>query len=231
MVISSTIYNKSIAIYINKHCIYSDGQPRPVLSSVEIGYLFPILCELLHCNDSEVLSHTSSAFSHLSDFSLVHIMKIISSDWTDNNMQVIDKEKGLKRGVGIYKRLVELLGNESYDVVKPALLAIGNIICTEGKIESTALIIEVGVLPHLKKFVLSESKDIQKEACWTLSNIASGSTDQIQKVLALENVVETLGNSLHVVVHFFVQSNFVPSHLTLLSQINSLFRKIYYCGS
>lgn len=132
-----------------------------------------------------------------------------SSGWTAD--QIRDEELGLKRGGGICKRLVELLGNlfhniyitqylieashlahPSNKVVKPALRAIGNIVCAEEEIDYTPLIIEAGVLPHLKKLILSDSKDIQKEACWTLSNIAAGSTDQIDKVFALD-VVGTLG--------------------------------------
>ena len=77
--------------------------------------------------------------------------------------------------------------------MKPALRAIGNIVCAEEEIDYTPLIIEAGVLPHLKKLIMSDNKEIQKEACWTLSNIAAGSTDQIEKVFALD-VVPTLGN-------------------------------------
>jgi hypothetical protein len=61
------------------------------------------------------------------------------------------------------------------------------------------------VLPHLKKLILSESREIQKEACWTLSNIAAGSTDQIEKVFALD-VVGILGN--YILVYYIVSSSY-----------------------
>lgn len=104
-----------------------------------------------------------------------------SSGWTAE--QIKDEEKGRKKGGGICKRLVELLGHNEHRVVKPALRAVGNIVCAEDEIDYTQLIVQAGVLPHLKNLIEIDNKEIQKEACWTLSNIAAGSSEQIDSVL------------------------------------------------
>ena len=162
-----------------------DGQPRPVLdsSSIDISMVIPILCELLHCNDREILAHTSWAFSYLCDSTPSHIRAVTSSGWTYE--QIKDEEMGKKKGGGICKRLVELLGHSSERVVKPALRTVGNIVCAEDEVDYTQLVVQAGVLDHLKRLVLSENREIQKEACWTLSNIAAGSSEQIDSVLSI----------------------------------------------
>lgn len=42
-----------------------DGQPRPMLdaTSVDVSVVVPILSELLHCDDCEIISHTRSVRS------------------------------------------------------------------------------------------------------------------------------------------------------------------------
>ena len=56
------------------------------------------------------------------------------------------------------QRLVELLGYPEDRVVKPALRAVGNIVCAEDEVDYTQLIVQAGVLPHLKKLIKSDNK-------------------------------------------------------------------------
>ena len=84
-------------------------------------------------------------------------------------------------------RLVDLLGHASWRVTKPALRTIGNIVCAECSEESTTdyteIILDCHAVPKLKELVTHSNREIQKEACWTLSNIAAGTVDQIQAVI------------------------------------------------
>ncbi len=68
-------------------------------------------------------------------------------------------------------------------MAKPALRAIGNIVCAEDDTDYTKFIIEAGAVDKLRQLIGHSMKDICKEACWTLSNIAAGTFDQIQTVL------------------------------------------------
>ena len=93
---------------------------------------------------------------------------------------------------GLVPRLVELLLHASWRVTKPALRTIGNIVCAECSDDAnsegtttdyTEVILECDAVPRLKELITHSNREIQKEACWTLSNIAAGTVDQIQAVI------------------------------------------------
>jgi len=137
-----------------------DSQPRPAL---DIHILMPVLHALLRSEDSEVLSHTCWALSHLCDGPSTHIKVVVEAS--------------------LCGRLVQLLQHRSWRVIKPALRTIGNIVCAEDEVDYTQSILEAGAVPHLKILIGHSNREIQKEACWTLSNIAAGTCEQIQTVL------------------------------------------------
>ncbi|TDH67814.1 hypothetical protein CCR75_004822 [Bremia lactucae] len=137
-----------------------DGQPRPVF---EIAVILPSLAKMLTSTDTEILSHVCWAFSHLCDGPSTHIQAVVDSE--------------------VCFRLVELLSHSSWRVTKPALRAIGNIVCAEDDHDYTQHIIECGAVPSLRRLIAHSNREIQKEACWTLSNIAAGTVNQIQCVL------------------------------------------------
>jgi hypothetical protein len=118
---------------------------------------------MLESTDTEILSHVCWAFSHLCDGPSSHIQAVVDSE--------------------VCFRLVELLSHSSWRVTKPALRAIGNIVCAEDDHDYTQHIIECGAVPSLRRLIAHSNREIQKEACWTLSNIAAGTVDQIQHVL------------------------------------------------
>jgi len=137
-----------------------DGQPRP---NLDVASVLVVLRDVLNNEDSEILSHSCWALSHLCDGPSPHIEAVVQAN--------------------VCERLVQLLDSKFWRVVKPALRTIGNIVCAEDEIDYTANIIECGAVPCLRELITHSNREIQKEACWTLSNIAAGTTDQIQKVL------------------------------------------------
>lgn len=118
--------------------------------------------------------------SHLCDGPSSHIAEVVTSS----------KDPKAPKG-GLVPRLVELLVHPSWRVTKPALRTIGNIVCAECSDENnqgtttdyTEVILECNAVPRLKELVTHSNREIQKEACWTLSNIAAGTVDQIQAVI------------------------------------------------
>lgn len=62
---------------------------------------------------------------------------------------------------------------------------IGNIVCAEASNEDdfTEVILECEAVPRLKELIGHANKEIQKEACWTLSNISAGTVNQIDAVI------------------------------------------------
>lgn len=146
---------------------------------IEMSSLLPVLRRLLRMADSEVLSYTCWTLSHLCDGPSSHIAEVVTS-----------RDPKAPKG-GLVPRLVELLVHPSWRVTKPALRTIGNIVCAECSDESnqgtttdyTEVILECNAVPRLKELVTHSNREIQKEACWTLSNIAAGTVDQIQAVI------------------------------------------------
>mmetsp|Transcript_1944 Transcript_1944/g.4787 ORF Transcript_1944/g.4787 Transcript_1944/m.4787 type:complete len:1097 (+) Transcript_1944:194-3484(+) len=147
---------------------------------IDMSILLPVLRRLSRTTDAEVLSYTCWTLSHLCDGPSSHIAAIV----------ITHDVRGTKSG--LVPRLVELLLHPSWRVTKPALRTIGNIVCAEGNDESTncgstadytEVILECGAVPRLKELIMHGNREIQKEACWTLSNIAAGTIDQIQSVI------------------------------------------------
>jgi len=141
-----------------------DGQPRP---TINVDRVLPTLRRLLNNADAEVLSHTCWALSHMCDGPTSHIAAVV----------------GGNGGKSLVPRLIDLLMHASWRVTKPALRTIGNIVCAEDEKDYTESIIDHGAVPYLRQLVCHQNKEIQKEACWTLSNIAAGTTSQIQAVI------------------------------------------------
>lgn len=78
-------------------------------------------------------------------------------------------------------RVVRLLRHESSRVAKPALRCVGNIVCAEDtQHDFTQTLVDMGVVPQLRRLMELSARDILKEACWTMSNVAAGSAAQIQ---------------------------------------------------
>eukprot|EP00948_MAST-09A_sp_MAST-9A-sp1_P000553 g553.t1 len=137
-----------------------DGQPSQMF---DVATVLPTLVKVLLRDDTEVLSHACWALSHLCDGPSPHVQAVVN--------------------VNVCKRLVNLLKHRSWRVVKPALRTIGNIVCAEDDLDYTQHIVEHGAVPCLRDLINHVNREIQKEACWTLSNIAAGTVEQIQFVL------------------------------------------------
>jgi hypothetical protein len=153
---------------------------------IDMNVLLPVLRRLLRTGDAEVLSYTCWTLSHLCDGPSSHIAAVVTS-----------AEGNPVKG-GLVPRLVELLVHPSWRVTKPALRTIGNIVCAEcsddnpsnsgtsnhsNSTDYTEVILECGAVPRLKELITHSNREIQKEACWTLSNIAAGTVEQIQAVV------------------------------------------------
>ncbi len=165
----------------------------PVAEDIDILSLLTTLRRMLQIkDDEEILGFTCWALSHLCDGPAYHIAAVIyETDWTSNSLPPAAPENG------IIPRLVELLLHPSPKVAKPALRTIGNCVCAEcsapdndqqGRgampvVDYTEVVLEYDAVPRLRELIDHEHREIQKEACWTLSNIAAGTPSQIQAVI------------------------------------------------
>ncbi|GAV73371.1 Arm domain-containing protein/IBB domain-containing protein [Cephalotus follicularis] len=135
---------------------------KPPTPFEQVKPALPILQQLIHTGDEEVLTDACWALSYLSDGPNEKIQSVIEA--------------------GVCPRLVELLLHPSPTVLIPALRAVGNIVT--GDDAQTQFVIDNQVLPSLYQLVTqNHKKSIKKEACWTISNITAGNKGQIQAVI------------------------------------------------
>ncbi len=80
-------------------------------------------------------------------------------------------------------KLTRLLRHQMHSVAKPALRCVGNIVCAEDEKDFTQAVCELRAVSALRLLLNSPARDMLKEAAWTMSNVAAGSTPQIQEVL------------------------------------------------
>ena len=136
------------------------GAPKAPFHAV--APMLPCLAFLITHEDVEVVTDACWALSY-------------ATDGTNEQIQAVLE-------CGVVERLVELLAHPSTAVQTPALRALGNIVTgddaqTQAVIDAGALPQFVGLLsPHVKKA-------LHKETCWIISNICSGTKEQIASVL------------------------------------------------
>ncbi|KAL7522989.1 hypothetical protein ACHAWX_007725 [Stephanocyclus meneghinianus] len=153
---------------------------------IDVLALIPTLRRLLHMEDWEVLTYACWTLSHVCDGPASNINAILYSENPSKRKgsNYFDPERGL------VPRLIELLMHPYPKVVKPALRTIGNVVCAEctdsqhsSIPDYTEVILDLNAVPYLRDLVCHENREIQKESCWTLSNIAAGTISQIQAVI------------------------------------------------
>ncbi|XP_051144916.1 importin subunit alpha-4-like [Andrographis paniculata] len=138
---------------------------KPPTPFEQVRSALPVLRQLIHLNDEEVLTDACWALSYL-------------SDGTNDKIQAVIE-------AGVCQRLVELLLHPSPSVLVPALRTVGNIVT--GDDAQTQFVIDNRALPCLQQLLTGNyKKSIKKEACWTISNITAGNRAQIQAVIQAE---------------------------------------------
>ena len=134
-----------------------------------VSQSLPTLTRLLNHADDEVVVDACWALSYL------------SSGTNDKIQTVIE--------AGPMRRLVELLSSASAKSLTPALRTVGNIVTGTDVQTQEMLFASPDLMPSLNRLLSHTKQSIQKEACWTISNITAGTTTQIQAVMDCGNVV------------------------------------------
>lgn len=135
------------------------GKPAPDFEIV--SPLLGLLERLVNAADQETVTDACWALSYLSDGPNHKIDAVLQT--------------------GVMPRIVQLLGSSS-PAQTPALRLVGNIITGDDK--QTAAILNIPqTLPILMNLLSHSKRNIRKEACWALSNIAAGTTEQVQTLI------------------------------------------------
>ena len=134
------------------------GKPKPSLALVSPA--IPVLAQLTRAaNDVSIITDACWAFSFIADISEEAVDMILAT--------------------GIASHLVSLLnGSTPLTIMTAVLRTVGTIL--SGNEGQTQRMIDAGVIPALGELLEMDRKAIRREACWALSNIAGGSSQQVQ---------------------------------------------------
>jgi importin subunit alpha-1 len=140
------------------------GKPSPSLAAVR--YILPALAHILASNDKEVVQDTAWALSYLT---------VVQSDSDEAIVDAVVQ-------AGVTRRLVELMASEEVNIIMPALRTVGNLI--SGRDVHTQASLEAGALKFLSPLLCHAKPNVRREACWAISNVAAGTSAQIDLLMA-----------------------------------------------
>jgi len=144
------------------------GKPQVDLDLIRPA--IPVLAELLISSEDEgdVLIDVCWALSYL-------------SDGDENRIQaVID--------AGVTVPLINFLSGDDIRKITPALRTLGNFV--SGSDVQTQSVVDGGALKSLVTTLDSSKKNIRKESCWLLSNIAAGNHNQINTLVSNHEIMK-----------------------------------------
>ncbi|CAG9538642.1 unnamed protein product [Cercopithifilaria johnstoni] len=134
----------------------------PPVDLEKIAMLLPLFNEALYSNDTLIISDACRAFGRLLDAA------------PESSYEYILKPSTVEC-------LVEHMGNSNSKISLAALLAVGNIV--SGDDEQTQSVLNcTNALNHIHRLLLDGEQKTKREVCWVLSNIAAGTTSQIQTI-------------------------------------------------
>jgi hypothetical protein len=142
---------------------------KPAAAFEIVKHCVPVLAQMIHVDDAEVLTDACWALSYLSDGSSERVQAVVNA--------------------GCVKRMVELMTHEALSVKTPALRTVGNIVTGDDK--QTQAVLNANAVPILGALLRSNRRSLRKEAAWALSNITAGNAEQVQHVVN-QNVMQTI---------------------------------------
>ncbi|CAD8065921.1 unnamed protein product [Paramecium sonneborni] len=157
-----------------KHCTWSlsnlcRGKPIPEFKYVKNA--LPVFCKvIIDDTDPEVLTDACWALSYLSDGDNSRLQTVIDSQ--------------------VVPTLIRLLDHSSLQLVIPTLRILGNVVT--GDEVQTTYVLNQGLLQKIPKLLSHDKKAIRREACWTISNITAGSSNQVSQVIRDSAILEKL---------------------------------------
>lgn len=196
-------------------CLSNLTRHKPKPDFALVSQAFPVLEKLLECNNPDVLQSTCTALLQLTD------------DETENNAKL---DYICKRYPNILNKIVYILSqsNTIGDVnLRKNIQVCLTRICGNyavGEHMHCQMLIDAKGIPILFNILKNcEFPPVRQFICWTLSNIASGTTSQIQLLIEEPGLISTMVNMV-VADHFDIikEAIWVLSNAVALSQPSQL---------
>lgn len=150
------------------------GKPQPRLEMIQSA--MPALAHLVKSEDQDTKIDAAWAISYI-------------TDGNDDRIQpMID--------LGVLPTLLQMMSSDITTMVVPALRALGNMV--SGNDLQTQAVVDAGALPVLLPLLSHMKKNIRKETCWVISNIAAGTPVQLNSLFQLPNLLPQVIEQLRV---------------------------------
>lgn len=147
------------------------GKPQPDFAL--IGQCVPILAHLLKNaspTNKEVLIDVCWALSYLSDGEEFRIQAVVDTGVTPILVNLLDCA------------LDSNDNNIPGSIANPIIRTLGNIV--SGNDSQTQAVIDTGIISRSRQLLNHPKKNVKKETCWLLSNIAAGTQSQITSLVS-----------------------------------------------
>ncbi|CAD8087573.1 unnamed protein product [Paramecium sonneborni] len=146
----------------------TQGQPAP--NKIYNKDLLLILSEILIISeDEEILTDTCLGLSYLSQ--------------DENLIDILIQQR-------IIEKLILLLNSDKQSLIIYSLRTLGNILT--GSEEQTNIVINFGIIQAFEKLIKNKSQKIRREVCWSLSNIAAGTSYQVKQIIQNDSLLKSL---------------------------------------
>jgi len=150
------------------------GKPSP--AAAHIAAMLPALAHLANNEDQAVLVDAAWGLSYLTDGEERAIEAVVATP-------------------GVVRRCVELMAHgQPLTVVTPALRIVGNLI--SGSDRQTQAAVDAGALRAVVPLLSHAKRNIRREACWAISNVAAGTRAQIDHMMTVPGLVQGVVSSL-----------------------------------
>ena len=143
------------------------GKPQPEINAIGAAFE-PLGAIIKNCNDQSTVVDACWALSYLSDGSADRIERVVELDVVDS--------------------LVQMLASGQTQAIVPALRTLGNIV--SGEDHQTQAVVDGGALSVVVPLLSHAKKNIRKETCWLLSNVAAGNKSQLSALVNTPHLIE-----------------------------------------
>ena len=144
------------------------GKPQPSMEVLRPA--LPALAYLIssQVEDKDTMKDAAWAISYVSDGSNERIQSVLDH--------------------GVVASLIAMLKSDDTGVMMPALRSLGNIV--SGSDMQTQAVLDANLLDTcLVLLQATKKKSIRKETCWTLSNVAAGTSSQLDQLMEREDIL------------------------------------------